>query len=457
MNVVRLPVMDPGSAYVRDMLWLPKAYVRSTAVQSALEYEVVEKNQVVKRQLWDETDTHLIVPREFVTPDQYTNYLFPFVDLTPKRYTRTHIGDEIEWRDAAQATAWDHLNRSTGGILNLACGKGKSVLFLKKISSVQVPALIVVNDGVQVSHWEVEIDQHLHLPPGSKVGRYQGKDLDWQHPICIATIQTLAKHAQEGRIPSDFGSWFGIVGFDEVHHMAAPYFSHGAPVIMGQRFGLTATPERLDNMQWVYNYNIGGVFYTDLKQDLIPTVYFQETDVWVDEKSKEIRDKRGEVHMARVRSFLGNDARSLDIREHCLREALNAGRKIIFISHSKDMLINLHERFPGSALCVSETPQDERIPMVKASQLAFAIAKLGIECLNDSALDALFVGTPFSSRNDLQQMLGRIQRLHPNKMDPIALIFDDVNIKKTSGMLYAVKKELRRQNIPYHILQPVQI
>jgi superfamily II DNA or RNA helicase len=449
---IRLIVKNPDKAYVSNMLWLPKNGVRVSAVQEALQYWDVKNNQAVLVKFWDETNQHLIVPREFITPDQYKNFSFPFVSLTPRRFQRTNVGDQIQWRDEAQQKAWEALRSSIGGILNLACGKGKSVLALKKVSELNVPALIVVNDGLQFEHWKNEIERHLILPPGERVGEYQGQSLDWKRPITIATIQTLANHSKDGRLPPGFGEWFGVVFFDEVHHLAAPFFAISAPIVSGLRFGLTATADRLDQKQWVYNYHLGGVFYSDLSQDLIPAVYFQETDVVIDENNQEVRDKRGDINTSKLRSFLGSDQRSLQIREFCIREAFDAGRKILCLSHSKEMLYNLHDRFQGSALCVAETPQNERIPAVQSSRVAFAIAKLGIECLNDAALDALFILTPLSSPNDLQQMIGRVQRSYPNKKTPIVMIFDDINVEKLHGMLYGAKKYLRSQKMPYETL-----
>jgi len=454
---VRLVIHEPGKAYVSDMLWLPKDRVRAAAVQEALQFWDTKKDDSGRMmpflvKLWDETPNHTIVPREFITPDQYQNYQFPFIDLAPRQFTRTHVGENISWRNEDQEKAWRALQKSDGGILNLACGKGKTVLALKKIAEMQVPALIVVNDGVQFEHWKGEIEQHLILPPGESVGEFQGKTNDWKHPITIATIQTLATKVKKGSLPVGFSSWFGASWFDEVHHLAAPFFVLAAPLVQGNRFGLTATASRLDELQWIYNYHIGGVFYTDLRQDLIPSVYFQETDVVVDENTDDVRDKRGELNISKLRSFLGRNERSLEVREYCIREALDTGRKILCISHSKDMLYELSERFQDSALCIAETPQQDRIPLVRASRIAFAIAKLGIECLNDSALDALFILTELSSPNDLQQMLGRIQRTHPNKKPPVAVIFDDKGIQRLHGLLYKAKKYLKREGIPFKTL-----
>ena len=449
---VRLVVKEPGKAYVSNMLWLPKDRVRSATVQEALQFWEVKKGEAVLNKLWDENDTHIIVPREFITPDQYINYNFPFIDLNPRRFNRTHVGDAIEWKDDDQVKAWNALKVARGGILNLACGKGKTVLALKKISALQVPTLIVVNDGVQFDHWKKEIAEHLSLPPGESVGEYQAGNLDWKHPITIAMIQTLAGHVRDEKLPIGFGAWFGASVFDEIHHLAAPFFVLTAPVVNGQRFGLTATANRLDQLQWIYNYHVGNVFYSDLSQDLIPSVFFQETDVVVNYDKDDVKDKSGQVHISKLWSFLGSDDRSLKVREFCIREALDAGRKILCISHSKNMLIELQSRFQGSALCVAETPQGERISSVQQSRVAFAIRKLGAECLNDKALDALFILTELSSPNDLQQMLGRIQRDHPSKMPPVAVIFDDKHIEKLHKLLYSAKKYLRDNQIPYKTL-----
>lgn len=438
----------PDRAYVSTMLWLPKALIRWEAVCNALQYWEVKGGEAVLTKFWSETDTHIVVPREFVSVDQYPNYGFPFVDMTPRRFAHCRLQDHIKWRNDEQEKAWNALAEARGGILNLACGKGKSVLALKKIVQLNVPALIVVNDGVQFHHWKGEIEAHLELPPGEKIGSYWGAEDDWKRPITIATIQTLARRSMDGDLPEGFSSWFGSVWFDEVHHLAAPWFVRAAPLVSGMRFGLTATADRADQRQWVYNYHLGGIFYTDLKQPLIPTVYFQETDVIVNEESSEARDKLGEVNVSRLRTVLASHPRSLQVREFCIREALAAKRKVLCIAHSKDMLRALHARFPDSALVISETPAAQRVPMVRESQLAFCIEKLGKECLSDNALDALFILTPMSSPNDLQQMIGRVQRPHDTKQHPIVIILNDKHIDRFVGMIMKLRRILKQWKIP---------
>lgn len=449
---LRLVRKDPGKAYITNMLWLPKDGVRVAAVQDALQYWRDTKGGPVLEKLWMDSQDHIVVPREFITTDQYLNYTFPFVDISPQRFPRVDFGDNITLRDN-QLEAWDALAQARGGILNLACGKGKTVLALKKVASLGAPALIVVNDGLQYDQWKKEVSKHLVLPHGEEIGTFQGQNMDWKRPITISIINTLASRAKDGELPDGFSEWFGSVWFDEVHHLAAPLFVNSAPIIRGHRFGLTATADRLDQLQWIYNYHIGGVFFSDLTQDLIPHVYFQKTPSYVDLKSEEARDKRGEVNISRLRSFLGNDTVSLQFRYNCIKEALDAGRKILAISHSVTMLRELSSMFPGAGLVVGDTPHEERMDIVRGSRVCFTIAKLGKEALDDAHLDALFLLTPLSSPNDLQQMLGRIQRSAPNKQPPVAVVFDDVKIGPLHALTMKLRKTLKKMSIPFTTLE----
>lgn len=448
---LRLVLKEPDKAYVSNMLWLPKSGVRVAALQDALQYWRNAKGGPVLEKLWMDSPDHIVVPREFVSTDQYLNYRFPFIDISPQKFPRVHFNDSITIRDNQQG-AWAALKKARGGILNLACGKGKTVLALKKIVDMGAPALVVVNDGLQYDQWRKAITTHLGIP-AEDIGTFQGQNRDWKHPITIAVINTLALAAKEGSIPPGFSDWFGSCWYDEIHHLSAPLFSNSAPVIRGFRFGLTATADRLDELQWVYNYHVGGIFFTDLSQDLIPHVYFQKTPVYLDLDSKEARDKAGEVNISRLRSFLGRDPVSLQFRYSCIKEALDSGRKILAISHSTEQLRALHERFSGAGLVMGSTPAADRMDIVRASRLCFAIAKLGKEALDDEFLDALFLLTPLSSRNDLQQMLGRTQRAAPNKPPPVAVIFDDVRIGPLHALTQNLRKTLKGWNIPFTTLE----
>lgn len=439
---LKLVTREPDKAYVSDMLWLPKKLVPLKAIKDGLQYWDVDGKQAVLRQLWQETSHHIVCPREFIKPSQYALYPFPFVDLTPQKFPNAAFFVRHEPRDDDQKRAFDALHAAPGGILNLACGKGKTFLALKHAAEVGRPLLVVVHNSYLLDQW-VNKAIPFHVTIDEPVGIIQGSRFDWQRPITVAMIQTLAARMEDGKIPPEFRDHFGMVVYDEVHHLSAPVFVQTAPLITGLRYGLTATEKRADGADFIYKYHLGDVFYTDLKQKLIPRIYFQLTPVYVDLNREEVRDKNGEPNIPRLRSFIGGLEASNEFRAKCIQEGLDQGRKILCVSHSKEQLIKLHEMFPGSGLVIQETPVEERSTIVQNSQLAFAIAQLGFEGLDDAALDAVYILLPFKQPGDLQQVMGRIQRITDDKKTPVVVIFDDIRVGPFHGMCRKMQSLLK--------------
>jgi superfamily II DNA or RNA helicase len=448
MRTLQLIKREPDKAYVDDMLWLPKTLINPGGIKTALEFWELDKDPPVLRRLWDETRDHLICPREFLKPENYPQFSFPFVDLTPKSFPRTGVRIKNPPRNEDQVKADAAFAKASAGVLNLACGKGKTYLALKKIADLGCPALIVVHNSFLMNQWVNDaIPTHLELPQGEKVGIIQGEVVDWKHPITVAMIQTLASREADGKLPAEMREWFGVVVYDEVHHLSAPVFATTAPIVLGQRYGLTATHQRVDGLDFIFKFHLGDVFYVDLVQKLIPRVYFQKTPVSFELDIPKVRDRKGELSIGKLRSYIGNLEESNRFRASCLKEALKEGRKIIAVSHSKNQLCNLHKMFPDSGLIVQETPQEERHRIVKRSKVTFAIASLGAEGLDDDQLDTVFILLPFGSRgtrpNDLQQVIGRVQRELPGRKAPVVVIFDDEHIRPLRAMCHTMRNQLR--------------
>lgn len=441
---LRLVYRDPDKAYVSDMLWLPKKHIPIQAIRDGLQYWDVEGNQAVQRKLWEETKHHLICPREYIKTTQYPQFGFPFVDITPKDFPKSGFTVKHEPRDEDQRRAYDAIGKSTGGILNLACGKGKTFLALKHAADIGRPLLVVVHNSYIFDQWvNKAIPFHVNLPVGDEVGVIQGNRFDWKHSITVAMIHSLASRFDSGQITDEFRDHFGIVVYDEVHHLSAPFFVTTAPIITGLRYGLTATEKRADGFDFIYKYHLGDVFYSDLVQKLIPMIYFQLTPIFIDLKVDDVRDKKGELNIGRLRTYIGDLDSSNVFRAKCIQEALIQGRKILAVSHSKNQLIKLHEMFPGSGLVIQETPAEERSDIVRNSRISFAIANLGFEGLDDPELDVVFVLLPFKQPNDLQQVMGRIGDRGNDKKTPILVIFDDVRIGPLHAMCRVMQQNLK--------------
>lgn len=447
MSDFRLVKRDPDKAYISNMLWLPKRLIPIEAIKAGLQYWEVEKGVSVLQRLWSETEHHLVCPREYIKPEQYPEFSFPFVDATPKRYPRSSFLVKHQPRNEDQRLADDAFSTARGGVLNLACGKGKTFLALRQGERVGAPMLVVVHNTFLMDQWVNQaIPNHVELPAGQQVGIIQGDRFEWDRPIVVAMMHTLAARIRDGEIPPEVWNHFGMVVFDEVHHLAAPLFVTTAPFVRGLRYGLTATDRRGDGTDFIYKMHIGDIFYSDLRQKILPRIYFQYTPIFCNLDREEVKDVNGEFHHIKLRTFMGTVPESNAFRAHCLQLALEADRKILAVSHSKDQLIALHEMFPESGLIVSEIPQEERATIVRRSRLTFAIASLGFEGLDDDTLDTIHILLPFGSDksppNDLQQVMGRGQREKEGKNTPVLVIYDDVNIKPLHNTCLLMRKQL---------------
>jgi superfamily II DNA or RNA helicase len=113
-----------------------------------------------------------------------------------------------------------------------------------------------------------------------ELGLVQGGVFNWARPLTLALVTTLWRRIEDGSIPEEFFRYFGQVIYDEVHQIGAPKFSLTASPFYGDRIGLTATVEREDGLDPIYRYHIGDPFYSDLSQEIIPDIYFQQTSLF---------------------------------------------------------------------------------------------------------------------------------------------------------------------------------
>lgn len=460
-TVLRFSPKNPETAYLTNNLLLPRTKVNERAVREQLTFvigeefdvdphtnEILGMKQKVMR-LWDETAHHLVVPREYVPEDRRRRLRMPLIEERPL-FEHVPFVHRIELRDR-QKSAWDALRIPRwAGILNLACGLGKSVLALRLAAEVGWPTIIIVNSTALLEQWLDEIEKHLGIKR-SMIGIIQGERADLDRPIIVAMLHTLALRRDEW--PMSFRRSFGLAIYDEVHHLSAPVFVQAADLFFGRRLGLTATATRTDGLEAVYQYHLGSVFFTDLSQDLVPRVRFTVFHYQLTaEETAATKDVNHEVNVSKVRTMLG----ALDWRnrlicddiEHDLRD----GRTLLVLSHSKEHLerlcAELRQRGHSPGLIDGDTPQGARIPILRSHNPVIGTFQLAREALDRPDLDTLYVTTPFSNSNDLQQSVGRIQRLHGEKHEPLVRVYEDGPINSSVRACRKLRRFLRALQYP---------
>jgi hypothetical protein len=340
MQIIR---RHPDKGYLDTLFWVPKSKVNVEGAKNALTFQFFDERQSRFLFLYKETPHHLLVPREFWDPSECA---FPTVDCRPESYPEVTVESKIvlDAKDPSKTTQHDALMAllaCRGGILQLGCGKGKTIIALELIARAHVPALIVVDNTQLMDQWTEAIKMFLDVPGG--VGLIQGDVFDWKKPVVMATYQTLALRAET--MPEEIRRWFGLVIWDEAHHMAAPTWAKSSDLFYAKRIALTATPERTDGYHVIYDFHVGKVVFKDLTQDLKPDFYFLWTGLRLEVEDAKIRsqvlDTNGELHLSKIATYFATWRPRLEKLLTEIRAAAEQGRRIIVISKSVDELINL--------------------------------------------------------------------------------------------------------------------
>lgn len=216
---IELVKRNPDKGYFGRQLWIPKKHVNVISIKAGLEFPVANDEGIEFLQLWEENDTHLIVPREYIPREHYPRVSFPIVSTQPKKYPHIRFNSKVvlDFKKPdkdEQRKAFADMMAGRCGILNLACGKGKTIIALHHIAQHKVPALVIVNNTTLINQWHDRIREFLEIEGG--VGIVQGPPARWDwegRGIVLAMIHTLSLRYEE--MPTGFDRYFGNIYYDE--------------------------------------------------------------------------------------------------------------------------------------------------------------------------------------------------------------------------------------------------
>lgn len=402
---------------------------------------------------------YLEVPRHAFTDKQVKDMNLPILPQAYKHPTRMSCNFSLKsgfsvrnnQQDAydAMVTKYSSVvgkaSLHEGGVLNLACGKGKTFLGLCLSATLKVKTIIVSPQKAHLENWKLELEKFFEFD--GTTGWIQGKKREWDADIIFATVQTLANMVDKGEeIPDDIG----LAIYDECHGMSALHFSKAADIFGGHRLGLSATPNRTDMNEGIFLSHLGPVFYSDVSQDLLPTVKVIDTDLFITEADeKEFVDKGKNVNLNLIRSWLATNEDRNQIIVDEIKKCLSDGRTVYVLSHSVEHIETLAKDFPGASVIHGGTKSEDRLPLLNKGNIVFATIQIGKEAYNRKELDTLFLVTPFAARKHsaiaFEQSVGRIQRACPGKKDPVVYLFRDSAIKMCHGLVMSLVSHAKRK------------
>lgn len=146
-------------------------------------------------------------------------------------------------------TAW--IQHGRRGVVVLPTGSGKSQVALMAMLEVQRSTLIVAPTIDLMNQWYDLLSKAFAIDVGLLGGGYHEIE-----DVTVATYDSAYMHMER------LGNRFGLIVFDEVHHLPGEMYSHAAEMcIAPNRLGLTATPERADGRHVLLDTLVGPVAY----------------------------------------------------------------------------------------------------------------------------------------------------------------------------------------------------
>ena len=179
------------------------------------------------------------------------------LDLTPC----PELQSSIVLRDYQKQAIDAWTTNDKRGIIVLPTGSGKTVVGIKAISLLNTPTLVVAPTLDLVDQWRSRLKKEFKV----EVGVLGGGEWDIK-ALTVSTYDSAYIHADK------LGNRFGLIIFDEVHHLPAAGYRNIAEMFASPcRMGLTATFEREDGLHAELNRLVGGKVFEKRVKELTGT------------------------------------------------------------------------------------------------------------------------------------------------------------------------------------------
>jgi len=307
----------------------------------------------------------------------------------------------------------------SGGIIQIRCGAGKTVMAIKILSLIRCKTLIIVHKEFLLNQWVERINEFM---PEARIGRIQGPVFDVaDKDVVIGMLQTV----YDREFPEGAFDAFGLTIVDEVHRIGSCQFSRALLRIQTpMMLGITATLERKDGLTRVIHHFMGPTVYSDtqgLQADddtvLVRAMEFVSRDP---EFNEVVTDYRGNTQVSTMITKLCNHGPRtrflVDILRGLVDETPEA--QILVLGHNRSLLVDLHAAIVDLDLATVGYylggMKTAALEATTEKQIILATYAMAAEGFDHKNLSILVMVTP---KTDIVQSVGRIFRTkHPRHL-----------------------------------------
>ena len=296
-----------------------------------------------------------------------------------------------------------------GGLLEVPCGRGKTICALNIISKIKKKTLVIVHKGFLLNQWIERIEQFL---PNARIGKIQGQVIDIEDKdIVIGMLQSLSMKDY----PCEVFSSFGLTVVDEVHHIAAEVFVRSLfKIVTPYVLGLSATMQRKDGLTKVFKMFLGDIIYKEKRDGNDKVIVKAHTFLTNDEDFNEVKyDYRGNPAYSTMISKLCtyNPRNEYIIKIIIDTLSKDENQQLMILAHNKNLLTYFykgleHRGFDSIGYYVGGMKEKD-LKISETKKIIIATYAMASEALDIKTLTTLVMATP---KTDVTQSVGRILR-----------------------------------------------
>lgn len=368
----------------------------------------------------------------------------------------------------SQIPAVETMLENETGILHAATAFGKTVVCCDMIARRGISTLILVDRADLMNQWIKRLEEFLDIDEElpeyqtktgrtrkrkSLIGNLQGAHDTLTGIVDVAMIRSLKK--KDGFHPKL--KEYAQVYFDECHHAASDSAIEVLQEINAKYvYGVTATPKRGDGKEKINEFLLGPIRYRFTAKDRA-----EEQNINHLVYPRFTRTVKPH-HLSKTP--YGNDAyeliRNNDVRdEQIIRDVadcVQAGRTPVVLTKYVDHAKKLSERLKtyadrlilltGANGTKARRAQVEELNKVDNSDSLILVGTGSLlgEGFDFPRLDTLFMATPVSGENVVEQYVGRLNRDYDGKENVIVYDYVDSHIPKFDKMYSARMKAYKK-------------
>jgi superfamily II DNA or RNA helicase len=388
---------------------------------------------------------------EFYTTNSF--YHHENIEIEFKGTLRPHQTDIVN----AVMKKFNNENEITYGyLLSIYTGGGKTISGTKICSNLKLKTLVICHTEFLMKQF---YDSFVDFTIFKSIGYIHQNKFEIECDIVIASLQTIISR----NYGQDDFKIFGLVIYDECHHLGSNTFSNILKKTAGIKYSvcLSATIDRVDKMDILLKWYAYGTNVFELRREYVYRVFikrinFNDTITKTFKEYNKMFKGRLTPDIIKIKTHLLEN----EIRNNMIVELIQSlkfkGRRIFVFSDRIKQLEYLKIKIDElntlenntdkyiTGLFVADTHKTEKQNIKLHACIIFINYQIGTEGLSIDAMDTLITCSPLKLYKTIIQCYGRIQR----KQGPITDILKLPLIIEISDEIPVFKKwELIRDDI----------